>query len=351
MMPIELESKRLDFPKYFDWYGGNLRTLWNIPPTLVNGMGLLTIPDDLQSTLNYFSASSKFYINAVLNDIPEEIDPYFKLLERLVTHWSVTGEYCLVIENGIINTIRPDYVFPIRKKDNYDVIQGYYFVFPIPNTPQKARVVHYDIVTGKALQTERDFYSNQLEEKSGGAPVNIQMVIFEDTGGGYYRDITGLVRELNIRFALLQLALNSTAIPLLQISTEGMGGGLLGADGITPARIAGLGKSGIGLTVPPPFTGEEGARYIERGGTGLEEALNYIRMILGSLSIMSGVPEYVYGTTLAQTTAEIERVMFMGESRVNRLLKSVTYSFGRLGIDVTFPKFRLDIGGNNATTE
>ena len=346
-MAITLEKDRLEFPNYFKWYDSELDTLWNVPPTLINGFELINAPNDVLSVLNYFNASSKFYINGILEHIPDELEEHFKLIERMVTHWAVTGEYCLVIQNGVLNTIRPDYVFPKRRPDNRDIITGYYFVFPLPDNAQRARVIEYDILTGKAFQNERDFFSNQLEEKSGGTAVDIQLVIWEQAGG-YYKEIKGLVRELNVRFALLQLALNSTAIPLIQIATEGMGGGLLSADGITPARIAGLGKSGIGLVVPPPFTGEEGGRYIERAGTGLEEALAYIRMILGSLAVMSGVPEYVYGVSLSQSTAEVERIMFMGQSRINRIQRALTNTFKQLGIDVEFPTVMI---GSERVTE
>ena len=335
-MAITLDKDRIEYANYFKWFKGDLDSLFNItPPTLINGLSLLDI-NDLSSTLNYFSASSKFYINALLSDVPEDINPYFKMLERMVTHWSVTGEYCLVVENGVINTIRPDYVFPIRKPDNEDVITGYYFIFPMPDTNAKARVIQYDIATGIAFQSERTFAGNHLEDVNTGIPVGIQGVLYEDTGSGFYKDIAGLVRELFVRYALLQLSLNSSAIPLLQIALDGIGGGLLGADGITPARIAGLGKTGLGMAIPPPFTGEEGARYIERSGVGLAEAMGYIRIILGSLAMMSGVPEYVYGVSLSQSTAEVQRVMFMGESRVNRMKRALTDTFGQLGIEISF---------------
>jgi len=359
---IKLDSNRLEYRKYFDYYDGRLDKLWNIPPTLVNGFTLVDKANDLKSTLNYFNASSKFYINGVLDNVPAELDRYFKLLERMVTHWSITGEYCLVVQDGVINTIRPDYVFPIRNPDNRDVIQGYYFIFPIADatldpatqdfSTSRARVIHYDLLSGVARQTERDIFSNELEDKSGGIELNIQAVFWEDTGGGYYPHIEGLVRELNVRFALMQLALNSTAIPLIQVATEGMGGGLLGADGITPMNVAGLGKTGLGLVVPPPFTGEEGARYVERQGTGLEEALAYIRMVLGSLAVLSGVPEYVYGVSLTQSSAEVERIMFMGQSRINRVQRAIENTFGELGVNVSFPTLELARGNDdNADTE
>lgn len=349
-MPVKLDPIRLKFVDYFKWFEGDLATLWSIPPTLVNGMSFLNVTNDLTTQFNYFTASSRFYINGVLDTVPSELDPYFKLVERMVFHWSVAGEYCLVIQDGIINTIRPDYVFPIRKKDNRDVIQGFYFVFPIPDTPTEVRVIEYNVVTGKAFQSRRTFSGGQLSDATSGESVDIQLVLYENTGGGYYGDIEGLVRELNIRYALLQLALNSTAIPLLQTATENMGSGIVGSDGITPTKVAGLGKTGLGLVVPPPFTGEEGARYIERSGTGLEEAMAYIRIVLGSLAVLSGVPEYVYGISLTQSANEVERVMFMGQSRINRLQRAMQNTFAQLGISVEFEK--VGIGRtNNAATE
>ena len=339
-MAITLEQKRLDYKDYFKWFDGDFATLFNVPPTLVNGLALLDNPKDLKTKVNYFGASSRYYINAIVESIPSELEPYFKMVERMVKHWAVTGEYCLVIENGVINTIRPDYVFPIRKEDNYDIIQGYYFVFPQKDSTT-ARVIHYDIVTGKAYQTIRTLAGNHLADASGGTELNIQAVFYEDTGTGYYNDIEGIVRELNIRFPLIQYALNSTTTPLLQVALEGIAGGLVSADGITPANIASLGKTGLGLVIPPPFTGEEGARYIERSGVGLDETINYIRMLFGVLTISSGVPEYVYGVSISQTSAEVQRVMFMGESRINRVKRALRNTFLQLGIDVEFPQSQI----------
>ena len=338
---INLNEDRVKYREYFNWFDGDLTSLWRVTGSLVNGLEFLEPRKDLLTRLNYFNASSKFYINAVMQNIPKELIPYLPMLNRMVKHWSVTGEYCLTIENGVVNTIRPDYVFPIRKDDNEDIITGFYFIFPIPKSTQKARVIEYNSITGLAFQNIRTFTGNQLEDVGGGEPVNIQAVIYEDSGNGYYKHIEGLVRELNVRFALMQFALNSTHIPILQIATEGMGGGLLSADGVTPLKVAGLGKSGLGLLIPPPFSGEEGARYVERQGTGLNEAVEYIRIILGALAIMSGVPEYVYGVSLTQSNAEVERIMFMGESRVNRMRDSLEYTFSRLGIDVDIPSVSL----------
>ncbi|MYD81372.1 MAG: hypothetical protein F4X44_12260 [Gammaproteobacteria bacterium] len=344
-MAIKLDNKRLEYRDFFKWFEGDLSSLWNVPPTLANGFQLIDAPNDLLTEFNYFAASSKYYINGVLDSVPEEVDDYFKLIEQITEHWSVTGEYCVITEGNMYSVIRPDYVFPVRDKYNVDNIIGFNFVFPMDMG--KARVIEYTPDKRTFVETERHVAGNTIGDAIRVVRrVNIDRVIWDSVGTGYYRDIKGLVRELNVRYSLMQLSLNSTAYPLLQVSTQALGSGLVGIDGITPARIAGLGKSGLGLTVPPPFTGEEGARYVERTGGGLEEALAYIRMILGSLAVLSGVPEYVYGVSLTQSAREVERVMFMGQSRINRLRRSMTNTFRELGIDVTFPRE----GEDNATS-
>lgn len=335
-MPITLDPARLEYKDYFEWYRNELRTLFNIPPTLANGLSLVSV-NDLKTEFNFFAAASDFYANAVLDTLPDIIRPYTPILERIIRHWSVTGEFCLVIQNGILDTIRPDYVFPVFAPENADVIVEYLFVFPLPNTASQARVVRFNPYTGEAGESIRTLAGNSLQaEGYRETPVNIQAVFWRRTQAGFYPAIKGLVRELNIRLALFQLALNSTAYPLLQVSTEGLAGGRLATAEITPAKVAGLAKTGIGLVVPPPFIGEEGARYVERLGTGLTEAMEYVKMVLGGLSVMSGVPEYVFGTNLSDTSAEVERVMFMGQSRINRLYRALEFVFGELGVEVRF---------------
>ena len=351
MTEIALDAKRLEYPNYFKWFDGDLSTLFDAPSSLVNGLNYLNKETDLHSTLNYFGTSSKFYINGLLDIIPPEItvDTY-PLFERIVQHWSVTGEYCITIENNVVNAIRPDYVFPIRQPENMDIIKGFYFIFPIKDKPQRARVIEYDIASGRAYQTERVIMGNRLQEKYGGTPVNIQNVLYQDTGAGFYRDIKGMVRELNVRFALIQLALNSTSIPLLQVATEGIGGGELNADGLSPTKVAQLGKTGLGLVIPPPFSGEEGARYVERAGTGLVESMQYIRTILGSLSVMSGVPEFVHGLSLSElsnmSSKAIDQVDLLGKSRIKRMRYALTNTFRELGIELTFPEPDVEVENN-----
>jgi len=334
-MAITLDAKRLAYRDYFAFHAGKLDKLFQIPKTLANGLEMLTL-NDISTRFNFFKAASDFYANGVLDSTPEALQPHYALFERMVRHWSVTGEYCLVIENGILNTIRPDYVFPVYADYNADMLLEILFVFP-NKMGTTARVIRYDVMSESAFFSQRTLSANQLQEAGfDETPVNIQWVKWENTQQGFYDSIQGLVRELNIRMAMFQLSLNSTAIPLLQAATEGISGGLITSSEITPSRIASLGKTGLGLVIPPPFTGEQGASYVERQGTGLREAMDYMRILLGSLSVMSGVPEYVFGTNLSDSAANVERVMFMGQSRINRMHKAIENSFRELGIIVDF---------------
>lgn len=344
-MALVLDIRRQKYTEYFEYYEGEMDRLFSLPKSLVNGLFLLNITD-IQTRFNFFRAASDFYGSAVLDQSPDELGPFYPLFERLVHHWSVTGEYCVVVENNVVNTIRPDYVFPLYNRYNRDIIDQFFFIFPLNvrdithfqefSTLQEADVVRYEVATGLSFRSRRTLAGNSLSDGEPETPANVQRVFWEDTRQGFYRSIEGLVRELNIRMAIFQLALNSTSVPILEVQSEGVSGGLLGTETITPAKVAGLGKSGLGLTIPPPFTGQNGARYVERQGNGLEESMGYIRMLLGSLSVMSGVPEYVFGTNLSDSTANVERVMFMGQSRVNRMFRSVENVFGELGVPITF---------------
>ena len=93
---------------------------------------------------------------------------------------------------------------------------------------------------------------------------------------------------------------------------------------------------GLGLTVPPPFTGELPAQYIERTGTGLKESMDYIRLLLGQLGVLSGVPVYVFGVQLDRPAAQTERVLFAGQARVNRFRRDIESAFALLGWAVNF---------------
>lgn len=335
-----LNPNRLRYGSFFDWYAGNLGSLYTrVAHNQVNGLAQMS-PDELTTRFNYFGAASRFYIDAMLGDIPDTVLPYYTLLEKMVRHWAVTGEYCIVVQGGIPHAVRPDYVWPISYIADADTPTGYIFVFPI-STPYgsptgKARVIEYDAFTGQAIASIRDYAVGVLGDRPFDvSPVTIDRVIYEDTGDGFYDDVEGIVRELNIRMAFIQSALNSTSLSLLQANPDRIGN-FRGRGDITPKNVAQQGKTGLGLIVEPPFTGEYEAKFIERSGQGLAESLDYMRLLLGQLSVMSGVPDYIYGVSLNQNPSEVERILFAGQARITRLRRAIEGSFAELGVSITF---------------
>ncbi len=85
------------------------------------------------------------------------------------------------------------------------------------------------------------------------------------------------VRETCLRLNMLQLALNTTSLPLIVADSE------LRGRNVNLTVVKDLVTSPLGMNLTPPFSGEEGARYIERSGTGLQELLDYVRLLLGQL--------------------------------------------------------------------
>ncbi|MYF36031.1 MAG: hypothetical protein F4226_04350 [Synechococcus sp. SB0678_bin_12] len=68
-----------------------------------------------------------------------------------------------------------------------------------------------------------------------------------------YVALEDIVREVSVRLNMLQLALDTSSFPVLQIDKE-------------------LITAPLGLTTDPPIGERQGATYIERAGTGLAES-------------------------------------------------------------------------------
>ena len=342
-----LDKRRQDYATHFDWYDGRLETLFNaVAPTSVNGL-LLVPAAQISSEFNYFAAVSRFYSDAMLGDLPDMADADADLINQLAEHWAVTGEACIVENPDGIRAIRPDYVFPEFDPYDRDIVRRFRFIFP-ERDPDKdpgqlnrvgyatsARVIEYDTATGQAWLGNRQFASGWIADEPRGAPVNIGNVFWINTNDGVYPQMSGIVREITIRLNIMQKFLNSVSQSILQIDTDAIAGGAL-ERGVTPARVNAVAEQGLGLTVTPPFVGEAEARYVERGGQGLTESLEYLRMLLGQLGVISGVPDYVFGVQLGRPANETERVLFTGQSKVNRFRRDIERVFGLLGREVKF---------------
>lgn len=342
---MQLNRKRLPLKNYFEWRSGNLATLLNVAPTQVNGLALVPYAN-ISTEFNYFAAVSRFYSDAMLGDIPDLAAMQLDLLTQLTSHWAVAGEACIAVSsNGQARAIRPDYVFPIPDEYDADTIKGYVFVFPYLPTMQtgdvavhyanRARVVEYDVASRTATSGIREYRDGWIADLPKGEPAGLTDVLYISGEDSVYGDISGIVREIILRLNIMQVALNSTSFPILQIDTDLVGDGEL-QSGITQSRLNAVIRGGLGLTVPPPFIGESSAQYIERTGTGLSESLSYIRLLLGQLGVLSGVPDYVFGVQLDRPAAQTERVLFAGQARVNRFRRDVENAYGVMGYDLHF---------------
>lgn len=342
-----LNVDRARYADYFDWKAGRLDTLFEIAATQVNGLQQVS-PHELTTRFNYFGAVSRFYTDAMLGDLPNMDDASLELLTELTEHWGVTGEGCLVRVGGRWSTVRPDYVYPQLNVYDRNIVDSFLFVYPERNLQynlgdrndrvtyaRTARVISYDVATRRAYVAQREYRHGYVADLPVGVPIPLDAVLWIDTKDGVYRDIEGIVRELTVRLNIMQSTLNSTAFSLLQIDKDSVADGSL-LTGITPERVRTANRSGLGVTVSPPFIGEEGPRYVERSGVGLEESLEYLRLLLGQLGVLSGVPDYVFGVQLGRPADENERVLFAGQAKVNRFRRDVEKAFAVMGIPLRF---------------
>ena len=334
-----LDKMRLDYAKWYQWHSGDLTSLFNISPTQVNGLALIK-PNEIQTQFNYFAAYSRFFWDAMINDIPDMATDDAQLIWQLSRDWSITGECCLIITDGQRRTIRPEYVFPQSDNADADTILSYLLVFPTHdedgNLDGKAKVIDYKPGSGVGKVSIREFGGGVLGDSQSRQDIPIERLLYINTYDGIYGQIAGIVREINMRMAMLQSSLNTMCYPILEISMDAFEDGAFTMKYPTPADIAKKAKQGIGLLTEPPFSGEQGARYVERQGKGLEESQEHIRLLLGQLAIMSGVPDYVYGVNLNQTPGETERILFAGQARVSRYRRALEQLLSQINIQIDF---------------
>ena len=339
-----LDPARVLYSRYFDWFDGNDQTLFSrVAPNIVNGLGLLKV-QNVSTRFNFFAALARFYSTAVASDVPALPIEQQRTLIEASKHWSITGECVLVVNNGRVRAVRPDLVFPIH--DPYDVqtVRKFLFVYPErrtqegdwlnePATAGKARVIEYDVETAEAFESIRQWSAGQVDDTPIGRPVNIGRVVWIKCGDPPFVAVETVVREITVRLNMLQLALNTTSVPLIQVDKDTLADGQLrGSEATAPVVSDIITQSALGLTTTPPFGGEEGARYVERSGAGLTESIEYVRLLLGQLGVLSGVPDYVFGIQLGRPSDQTERVLFAGRSRINAFRRELESAWMELGL-------------------
>ena len=341
-----LDPARLRFSQYFDWYEDRLDSLFRVNGTLINGIGLLG-QQNLQTRFNYLAAVSRFFQAAVLADLPLIPTTLHSVLNQVTEHWSVCGESFLIVNAQGIRVVRPDYCFPIVDPYDRDRVERFLFVFPFRDTQQgdwsnelqsstMANVIDYDVATRQAFMSRREYTAGNLADAPVGTAVNIGEVIWVRSGGTIYPSLESIVREVIVRLNMLQLALNTTAIPIVQLDKDNINDGNFRGRKLTLDTFQQTLANPLGMTVMPPFGGEEGARFVERSGTGLTEAVDYVRLLLGQLGVISGVPDYVFGIAVERPSQQVERVLFAGQARVNSFRRSLEEAFERTGNRIRF---------------
>ena len=346
-MTYALDPDRLRMPTWFDYYESKLDNLFRLEGTVINGLGVLGGVAGIGTRFNYFMAVSRFYSAAVMSDLPLMDNQTARLVQQCAEHWSVCGEACLVQSGGVIRTVRPDFVFPVHDRYDREKVERFLFIYPrrddqegdYGNSPlgsTRARVIEYEVATGQAWEAIRDWDYGGIATAPRGKPVSIDNVAWIKSGEPPYPPILSITREICIRLNTLQLALNTSSLPLIQIDKDSLSDGELRGKTASIQEISELLKSPLGLTTVPPFSGEEGARYVERAGTGLVESMDYVRMLLGQLGVLSGVPDYVFGVQLGRPNNETERVLFAGQARINAFRRELEDGLALMGVDTHF---------------
>ena len=343
-----LDPSRLEFARHFDWYADKLDSLFRINETMVNGLGIIGAAN-VTTRFNFFQAISRFYAAAVLAEAPAVDHDTLRVIRTAAEHWSVTGEAYLVRRDRRISLIRPDYVFPIPSPYDREDIERYLFIYPFHNPTvdgfydnelttgtDRARVIEYDVASKTARIAIRKLQGNEVLDSPKGEAINIGEVFPIRSGESPYKSIESIVRELCIRLNTLQLSLNNTTLPLIQIDRGSITDTQLSGFKVSIEDLKRVANDPLGVTVDPPLTGEEGTRYVERTGSGLEESIEYIRLLLSQLGVLSGVPDYVFGLQLGRPNNETERVLFAAQARVNGFRLDLEDALDRMGKPVTF---------------
>ena len=342
-----LDPRRVRYAEYFDWFEGRMQTLFQLQPTAINGLGFIK-PHHLANQFNFFSVLSRFYSSAVMSDLPVVSGETFRLLNRATEHWSVCGETLLVRQNGRVRAVRPDFVWPVTSEFDTETVERILLIYPRRDTEAgdwynqpvssiKAMVIEYDVETRQAWRSIRDFTPGNIGDGPRGEPIELERMVWVKSGEPPYVALEGAIRELTVRLNMLQLSLNSTSVPLVQLDPNTLADGALRNQEATMEAVSNItANSPLGLTTTPPFAGEEGARYVERTGSGLTESLEFMRLMLGQLGVLSGVPDYVFGVQLGRPNDETARVLFAGQARVNAFQNELREALSMVGVTVEF---------------
>lgn len=118
-----------------------------------------------------------------------------------------------------------------------------------------------------------------------GQAFNVGQVVGVPSGQPPYVALEGVVREVSVRLNMLQLALDTSSFPVLQIDKE-------------------LITAPLGLTTDPPIGERQGATYMNALAPAWLNPVKYIHMPRGQMAVLSGVPDHVLGSQVSRRAPE-----------------------------------------------
>ena len=354
-MPYLIEPRYTQRMDWYRWHSGDTADIWRGAASQVNGLAFIP-PETAAVGFNYFAAQSKFFSDAMLSEIPAGVGDAYNLLRTMTQDWAITGEAVLVKAAGEWRAIQSRYFMPYPRRDDSERFERYFFVFPIlteANTlTAEARVIEVDGETGEAWTGIRNWTGGWVGEPRGMEErYPLEQLIWLRSDDGAYGEMRDLVGQVNMRMAMLQANLNRATYPAIAMEQfllmdrslrpwhTGSGNTPQWNPRITDWDAEGRDLAekmsrGLGPVIELQGIDQDKPSYIERQFTLPDQALEYLRLLLGKLTIISGVPDYIYGVNLGQPAAETERVLFAGQAKVNRFRRQVSDAFAVMGREV-----------------
>ncbi len=326
------DEKRSLFHQYKDWYDGKHSSLYtSLSPSVSNGLKHIP-PANAVTYFNAFSLISRFYNDQFLADLPVGFHNGF--ISRMIRDWSITGDCAYMLYQGRLMDIPARNIVPIY--DSTGDLERWIIYRPIKShtTPlfDRARVINYNVQTGQASLTIRNYRPGWIDDTPNiGSPVSVSNLRYITTDDDLYADLRNSIIEINIRMNLINVSLNSSSYPVLQIDTNSVSNGKYRGKAVSTAELFTLVNDGLGITITPPFTGETGASYVERSGTGLTESLEYLDKIMHNLGIQSGVPDYIFGIRTGNNS-DSERVLLTAAARIGSFRLLLASALAEIGI-------------------
>ena len=357
-----LEQKRLDLARFFDYAENRLDDLFKIPATPVNGLTYLYDGAAVEVRFNFFKVLSDFYKNTILSDLSEPDAARYNLVSQLAENWAVSGEFCLSQDaSGVVRSIRPDFIHPVYSRYSRDDIERLLIIYPEierqferdgtnqPIAARSARVIDYDMATGLAYESERDYTYGRVADGPRGNLIDGLKLYFVQLEDSPYGAIETIVRDICVRLNILNVGLNTSSIPILETNDSALTYAVnihLPDKELDAAQIAARSgiSSGLGIIAHRNFETDPAARYVERSGIALNESIQVLTLLMSQLGIQTGLPEMVFASRVGQKQIQNESLLYQARAKSRAFKHSLIDTMRQVGQPVIF-------GSDNFTSE